>query len=700
MTSRIMRLVLMVKQLSVRIANNQGWGASNRGFLTHGKLCNRTHRIASTTCSIASMLNPSETSRTYSNSNPRQRVRAATRSVATSTRGGQQDQHGHPSSSTEHRESVGPAHVTSSSTSTSSSSGVGNDVLDVLEQYHSRLKHVQRALHHQEFPSASFEPPLFRSSTSTPANHQEGVATTTTTTSPHNDDKATLRELAVHVCDLYSALPLLRLNVPSSQCARKAVLEYLARNCSSSVQSVDVAIEHYRKVREDLKALDHTEAKGVPRTTSHDHPSTVGRHVHLSQATARLRLACAPPYEWIVRSLLEQDTRRGLQFLLALRSDLRQYLACWNHHQYQPSSATTATTTTTITTKTVATPGAPSSPPTIGVDQEPLLLERCLKQLDHYLVQTFATWYAPGMLEIQRITYDTTPASIIETIAKHEAVHPVQSLEDLRRRLGPRRRVFGLFHPLLASSSNPLVVLHVSLQQEIPGTMDQVHHLSCSTNQPRVATFYSISNLQSLALAGVGLGEYLIKEAVRQLQNELPSLETFVTLSPLPGFRKWLDGTVHASGKFSQTPRDLLLSAKDGGKASEDLVVRLGQYLECNNELTVLAALMDRLDAQGPQSWKHQPDVVVEALERLAARYVVLEKHRMRPLDPVARFHISNGAHVHRVCVGADLTPKGWRTGWGCMVNYQYHLDEVAHNQARYEEDYTLPYSDHVRELL
>jgi len=259
-----------------------------------------------------------------------------------------------------------------------------------------------------------------------------------------------------------------------------------------------------------------------------------------------------------------------------------------------------------------------------------------------------------------------TPAACIETIAKQEAVHPVKSLDDLRNRLGPDRRVFGLFHPLLPSNQ-PLVVLHVSLQKhDIPSSMEQVH-LSSSADNPRVAAFYSISNLQS-GLSGVGLGEFLIKEAVQLLRGELPTLDTFVTLSPIPRFRKWLeDKVIHERGKFEVPSHKLIDDA--------NLLSRLARGLRCNDEGEALSVLVSELADQGPESAQSlmlgDEAVVEEVLTRLAARYLAVEKHRRKPLDGVARFHVANGAELSIINWMADPSSKGWRNSFGLMVNYR-----------------------------
>jgi hypothetical protein len=357
---------------------------------------------------------------------------------------------------------------------------------------------------------------------------------------------------------------------------------------------------------------------------------------------------------------LQQHSTHGLQLLVALREDLRQWIPLVQQQQQQSN-------------------------------MDNLLLPLQLKQLNSHLLQILSTWFSPGMLQIRRITYESTPASIIETIAVREAVHPVQSLDDLRSRLGSGRRVLALFHPLLPDQ--PLVILHVSLQPVIPDSMTLVlespHAHDNNDSVSSVATFYSISSLQP-GLAGVGLGEYLIKEAVTLLGQELSTLQHFVTLSPIPRFRKWLEERANASGKFTSTdligPRDL---------------DSLSQYLECSPE-QVLSRFVDRLTSRGPDIFNDSDTCswVEAVLVQLAGRYLIHEKHRRKPLDGVARFHIGNGARVHRINPAADLSRKGWQTSFGVMVNYQYDLDSVASNQARYETDYDIPVGPLVADLL
>jgi hypothetical protein len=294
---------------------------------------------------------------------------------------------------------------------------------------------------------------------------------------------------------------------------------------------------------------------------------------------------------------------------------------------------------------------------------------------------------------VQRITYDGTPASIIEQIVRQEAVHPVKNLDDLRTRFGPDRRVYALFHVLLPE--RPLVVLHTSLQPEIPAYMNQVYNEGSLRSDARVAAFYSISNLQA-GLSGVGLGEHLIKTAVHRLQGRI-GLDTFVTLSPVPRFRKWLEERVqHVTGKFASN--DLVVG--------EDLA-KLSHFLQCREDEAV-SRMVETLRQEGP-SCLDDNAVEVEnlvapllrgILAKLAARYLVTETHRRKPLDGVARFHVGNGAILHRINVNADTSRKGWHNSFGIMVNYRYDLEQLPTNVTQYEAEYRIPLGEDVQALL
>jgi malonyl-CoA decarboxylase len=497
--------------------------------------------------------------------------------------------------------------------------GPRNDTLEALQELVSRLEDSKRSVQVRSRPN-------------------------NTNTSPSK--QATLRELAHTVCLDYRKLPPMRLS-PTDICLRRDVISYLVATCTPSESSVAAAVANYTQ-----NISQHTKEDPEMR-------------LRVMNSSLRLREACSPQYEQVLQCLLEQNSAQGIQFLVSLREDLRQWI------------------------------------PSIASSNEHDLLQPQLKQLDSHLMQLLKTWFSPGMLEIRRITYESTPASIIETIAVREAVHPMKSLDDLRTRLGSGRRVFALFHPLLPDQ--PLVILHVSLQDEIPASMTPVLESSEAEGyahphphpHPSVATFYSISSLQP-GLAGVGLGEYLIKEAVQRLRQELPGVHTFVTLSPLPRFRRWLEERcINTSGKFASTD---LIERQD--------LKELTQHLDCPPE-QVLSLLLKRLKTKGPadivlkQDDNGDGDAWMESiLVKLAARHLLREKHRRKPLDGVARFHVGNGAQIYRINWAADLSRKGWLNSFGVMANYRYELETVQENQAKYEADYHIPIGKHVLELL
>ena len=343
----------------------------------------------------------------------------------------------------------------------------------------------------------------------------------------------------------------------------------------------------------------------------------------------------------------------------------------------------------------------------------------------------------PVDVDIRRITYDTTSAAIIERIATKEAVHPLQSLDDLRARLGPDRRVFAAFHPLLPDE--PLVFVHVALRSFIPSCMDDVLLETTTSNDdddddddddnvggdsnnshhrrrhqhptnvgraPTVAAFYSISSTQP-GLRGVDLGQILIKQAVLHLQREFESIDTFVTLSPLPRFRKWLQSKLsHQQGTF-----------RDDDLFSPHTMSQLQEALECNTDEQVLSTLSEMLQdpskflsTTSPVDGTTKDDISTTAssttttidsiLLSLAARYLVSEKQRRKPLDLVARFHLHNGAQLYRLQTKADQSRKGIHNSLGIMANYRYNLSDLHLNQIRYEQSDTIDVHPNVLDLL
>ncbi len=245
-----------------------------------------------------------------------------------------------------------------------------------------------------------------------------------------------------------------------------------------------------------------------------------------------------------------------------------------------------------------------------------------LQAFDLDIKHLFASWFNRGFLVLRPISWES-PAHILEKIIAYEAVHAIDSWEDLRRRLEPRdRRCFAFFHP--AIPDEPLIFVEVALTRGTPTSIQALlsgDREEVQADQIDTAVFYSISNCQA-GLANVSFGNFLIKQVASDLSLELPGLTTFVTLSPIPGLVKWLQ------------------------KSHPDLVV----------------------DEQ-------------EDLRSLAAHYLLHEKSRNNlPLDPVARFHLGNGAIVEQIHTDADNSENGKLQSFGCMVNYLYDLGQVTKN--------------------
>ena len=550
----------------------------------------------------------------------------------------------------------------SSTTNNNNNNNNTDDTFDVIQTLAHRLQ----------------EPPPLRA-------HVTSSSTSSTTSSSSFEEKRLLTELAIELVRGYANLPPLRLPPEVSDCQRVKIVTFLASQCGPSNQVVEKAVKHYQNIIID-------EESGIQQQHNNQISSK-----ELILAISNLRKASTPPYEELVEFILRQNSIEGMTFLVSLREDLFQLL------RYRKSRSSPTT----------------SDDEDNGNDKQ-IVAARIsqLQDLDSYLKSLFTTWFTPGMLEIRRITYDQTPASIIELIAKNEAVHPMRSLEDLRNRLGTGRRVFALFHPLLPG--RPLVFVHVALirpqypDQEtndiIPSAMKHVL-IDTETNTrqattkpllpPRVATFYSISNGVK-GLAGVGLGEFLLKEATRSMKKEMPSIEAFVTLSPIPGFRKWLQV------KLLQHNDESLLSKEDCNELMNcGLVTHIDPFpweeLWTNLEQIDFdrLSMVENDDANNNVlSQKQRYIVLQKVLSKLTSRYLILEKHHGKPLNGVCKFHVGNGAIVHNVNFAADLSRIGLNNSFGMMVNYIYDLDKLKENQANFEINYTVPFSTNVSTWL
>ncbi|WP_421703424.1 malonyl-CoA decarboxylase [Aliiroseovarius sp.] len=274
-----------------------------------------------------------------------------------------------------------------------------------------------------------------------------------------------------------------------------------------------------------------------------------------------------------------------------------------------------------------------------------------LRGLDGDFLHLFSSWFNRGFLELRHVDWQS-PAEVLEKIISYEAVHEITGWDDLRQRVAdPDRRLFAFFHP--AMPDDPLIFVEVALMAEIPGAIGEIINGTREAIDPeaaKVAVFYSISNCQA-GLRGISFGNFLIKQVVAELQAELPGLSAFVTLSPVPGLRRW---------------------AMAGGEGL--------------------------LDDTG---WMPEDGVPDEALTaRIAARYLTGARRPMgTAFDPVAHFHLGNGAQLHAVHAGADPSDTGRGNSWGVMVNYLYDLSKIEANHQAYANEGEIAAAPKVRTL-
>jgi malonyl-CoA decarboxylase len=258
------------------------------------------------------------------------------------------------------------------------------------------------------------------------------------------------------------------------------------------------------------------------------------------------------------------------------------------------------------------------------------------------------SWFNRGFLVLQRIDW-RTPALVLEKLIKYEAVHEIQGWPDLHRRLEADRRCYAFFHPALPDE--PVIFIEVALTRGMSSRVQPLLDLESPVADPasaNCAIFYSITTCQE-GLRGVSFGNLLIKQVAEDLGREFPRLKTFATLSPIPGFRKWLAGIAKERPEVGA-----LLARLDSGRWFDDHAV---------------AADMQR------------------QLVRLCAYYLTRAKQGRDPLDPVARFHLGNGARMERLNWLGDISAMGMRRSAGLMVNYVYRLESVEHNHEVYARD-------------
>ena len=288
--------------------------------------------------------------------------------------------------------------------------------------------------------------------------------------------------------------------------------------------------------------------------------------------------------------------------------------------------------------------------------------DKRLQPLDVELESMFSTWLEVGFLELRRISWDS-PASLIEKLIKYEAVHDIKSWADVKNRLDPDRRCYGFFHPRLPN--DPLIFVEVALLRDVARGITPLLDEAAAMEDLKAATtaiFYSISNTQT-GLRGVSFGDSLIKRVVETLKVEFPQLKTFATLSPIPGFRTWLGKNLARLVEPLDTKLRSALAHECGLDGDSPLVTQ------------VLALSDAALDLP-------EDSAVRRLLLHAAARYLGHEWLDGKPLDPVARFHLGNGARVERINWAGDPSPKGMRQSCGLMVNYLYDLRRLDQHRA------------------
>jgi len=296
--------------------------------------------------------------------------------------------------------------------------------------------------------------------------------------------------------------------------------------------------------------------------------------------------------------------------------------------------------------------------------------------LEAELENLFTTWFDVAFLELRRISWDS-PASLVEKLIKYEAVHDIKSWGDVKNRLDSDRRCYGFFHPRLPDE--PLIFVEVAFMDEIASSisplLDELAE-AVDVSKAKTAIFYSISNTQT-GLKGVSFGDSLIKRVVETLRADFPKLKTFATLSPIPGFRQWL--ARHAPRMFEETPEKLRTQL---GRAVGFEPVAVEHVMTALDQITTLP----------------ERSVLRQWLLGCAAHYLGKDLTNERPTDPVARFHLGNGARVELIHWGADLSPKAGRQSYGLMVNYLYDLRKLDRHRQMMSQG-KIPVSGDVESL-
>jgi len=289
-----------------------------------------------------------------------------------------------------------------------------------------------------------------------------------------------------------------------------------------------------------------------------------------------------------------------------------------------------------------------------------------LKPLDNDLRELFKSWFNPGFLKLHKITWNTK-AAVLEKIMKYERVHEMKNMDELKRRLGEDRRFFSYFHPAL--EDEPLIFVQIALTNGLGKSIQEIMKQSAEgAKKYDTATFYSISNCQE-GLSRVTLGNFLIKRVVYEIQEELPNIKNFGTLSPIPGFRDWfttLDEKI-IQNILGKIPYNNVSFLKSSG-------LKVGDARMVSNKDSII---------------------------KLVAHYLMNEKNKKGlPINDVSRFHLGNGAIIDDININANVSEVGFNRSFGIMVNYLYELKNIEKNHEDYINNKKIIISDQLKKKL
>ncbi len=332
--------------------------------------------------------------------------------------------------------------------------------------------------------------------------------------------------------------------------------------------------------------------------------------------------------------------------------------------------------------------------------REELLIHRRddppMAAVDDDLRLLLETWFDLALLRLERLTWDDTPAALLEKLIQYEAVHAIESWDDLRGRLGPGRRCYAFLHSMMAGE--PLIFVEVALTQGIASELAPLLDHDADRNNSSsadTAIFYSISNCHR-GLAGVSLGDFLIKKVVEDLALELPNIKTFATLSPIPGFRRWLTNQLEMQVEIISPELDSFLTPNESALISPD-------------DPSKAAAVLLELISSTTTPPRVSLDPLQGVLTRLVASYLsgtkslgetASSKRSARAIDPVAHFHLSNGARIEHINWWANPNQTGWERSLAFMVNYRYMPGEIESNHDDYVAHGRVTMADGLQKLL